>query len=451
MVELAPPPIPPGFLTRWCTSLAMYSESPPGAFLPTGLALLSASVGPRLVMRWGVAHEERMNLWVLNVGMSALARKTSGLAGLRRAVGWMREEAGDLVRMLSVSRISDAGLVASLDVVGEETARAQATHEAETPKADWQSVPEVVRAVPLSWLALFNEVAPVWLEDGPGWAMDAQRALLSIYDGHLSSTTRATKVPAQECFVTAIGNIPPGVLREQTTLGMLASGFVGRWLVVPTPPPTRIVSFPTPNGIDPLKALREDVSALTRLARLDDKHYVNGLWTDEAKESRHAWYTRYRERFAALDPDDALSVGEAELFGRLQATALKVATLLAVGRQVGEAGSLDQVRVELEDVQWSSKVIDDSIAYVTAAMRDAGAEASSTVGKAEGRVLRYLEREGAVTQDRALTLTDVSHATKGGPVSRADVIRTVETLMATGLVAVEERGRGRRVWLVSGS
>src|SRR5690606_13706988 len=100
----------------------------------------------------------------------------------------------------------------------------QAEEESITPKGhEPRQVNEVVRPVPVSWVAVFNEVSPIWMEDGPGWAMDAQRSLLAIYDGQLSSNTRATRVPAQECFVTAVGNIPPGVLRDQTTLGMLSS------------------------------------------------------------------------------------------------------------------------------------------------------------------------------------------------------------------------------------
>lgn len=447
-MTLTPPKIPDGFLSRWCETLAESSESPPGAFLPTGLALLSAIVGPRLVMRWGVAHEERMNLWVLNVGMSALARKTSGLAGLRSAVGWAREDGGDLIRTLSVARISDAGLVASLDVVGEETAAAQRDEDGITPKgAEPHQVNEVVRPVPLSWLAMFNEVSPVWMEDGPGWAMDAQRVLLQIYDGQLSSTTRATKVPAQECFVTAIGNIPPGVLREQTTLGMLSSGFVGRWLVVPTPAPTEVVSFPMPNGDDPLRRLRGDVSGLMRLACGGERHVVNGLWSAKAKSFRHEWYRYHRDRFADLSPDDAIGVAGAELFGRLQATALKVATLLAVGRQSVGMDALGALRVEVGDVEWACEVIDSSIAYVTETLREGGAEAASVGGKTEGRILRYLEREGARSQGTARTLTDVADKAKGGRVSRADVVRAVDALLQSGNVVVADSGNRRLVWL----
>lgn len=456
-MTLTPPPIPHGFLERWCTTLSEDSESPPGAFLPTGLALLSAIAGPRLVMRWSVAHEERMNLWVLNVGMSAAGRKTSGLAGLKTAVKWLQDDGADLVRLHTVSRLSDAGLVSALDVVTEDTAKAAADAD-EYPTGQKQKdkldVKPVHRAVPLSWVTVFNEVSPVWMEDGPGWAMDAQRLMLQVYDGHLSSTTKATQVPSQDCFVTAIGNIPPGVLREQTTLGMLASGFVGRWLVVPTPAPTEIVSFPMPNGTDPMARLRGEVEHLRALAKGAPRHVVNHLWTEDAKALRQEWYANHTAESRSGGPDDPYAVAAAELFGRLQATAVKVATLIAVARMGHEIQTLADLRVNSDDVHWASTVIDSSIAYITETLRDAGAESSSAGGKVEGRVIRYLERTGASSATSALTLTQLTDATKGGSVSRGDIVRAVDALNQSGHIHVGEGGTSavsRRVWLRAGA
>jgi hypothetical protein len=426
------------------------SESPPGAFLPTGLAVLSAAVAPRMVMRWGVAHSEHMNIWLLNVGLSALARKTSGLSGLHRAVAWMRSDGLDLVRTLSASRISDAGLVASLDVVGEETAREQERVKAATPKGEpVPEVEEVVRLVPLSWVLLLNEVAPVWTEDGAGWAMDAQRLLLQIYDGYLSSTTRATKVPPQACCVTALGNIPPGVLREQTTLGMLSSGFVGRWLVIPTPAPDEMVSFPCLNGGDPLADVRRDVEQMMHLAKRTTRVEVNRLWNQRALEFRAGWYRLRWERYVRGSPDDPLEAGSAELWGRQQATAVKVATLLAVSRQIDEIESLEEVEVGAEDVEWACEVVDASIQYVTETLRESGAESRSRAGRIEGRILRYLTRKEASSLARGVTLTHLTDATKGSGASREDIVRGVDALLQSGHIEVADDGRRRLVWLAA--
>lgn len=455
MTDLTPPPIPDGFVRRWCETLSEGSESPPGAFLPSALAVLSATLGPRLVMRWTVTHEERMNLWVLNTGRSALARKTSGLSGLYRAISWIREGGDDLARVLRVNRLSDAGLVQSLDVVSADTARRREEEARATPKGhEPRDVDDVVRDVPLAWAAVFNEIAPIWRADGPGWVADAQRTLLEVYDGTLSSTTKATNVPSQECFVTAIGNIPPRVLREQTTLDMLASGFVGRWLVVPTPPPECSVSFPTPNGADPLDRLHGDVERLAELARKGVRHEVNGLWSDRAKYLRDAWYRKYQERIEAAGGDDPIAVAEAELWGRQQATHIKLATLVAASRQFEHITDLSGLRVDQDDVEWAAGVVDNSIAYVTEALRESGADSGTTVGKVEGRVLRFLERKGAVDEASARTITDVSSGTKGGDASRETVLRAIDTLIQTGMVAYSEDGPSgrprRRVWLMDG-
>lgn len=429
---MEPPPIPDGFLSDWCRVLAESSESPPGAFLPTGLALLSAAAGPRMVMRWGVAHEERMNLWVLNVGASALARKTSGMAGLRTAVRWV---GADHMRTVNIARISDAGLVSALDVVGPDTVKAQADEQ-------------VVRTVPVSWIATFNEVSPVWMEDGPGWAMDAQRTMLAIYDGQLSSNTRATSVPSQDCFVTAIGNIPPRVLREQTTLGMLASGFVGRWLVVPTPPPDHVVSFPMPNGSDPLERLRDDVTHLDALAQRSGRRVVvNGLWDPGALEVRERWYRGHRERIERMDDADPIALAGAELFGRLQATAVKLATLVAVGTRLNSIERLEDVKVTCDEAQWANDVVDASMEYVTECLRESGADSASPSGRVEQRVLRYLERVGATTEATSATYRDITNAVKGNRVARADALRAIEQLLAAGHIDAFEDGRSRRACL----
>lgn len=433
MTDLTPPPIPDGFLSEWCSTLAEGSESPPEAFLPTGLAMLSAVAGPRLVMRWSNLHEERMNLWVLNVGASALARKTSGVSGLKRAVGWID---GDQHRVTSMDRISDAGMVSQLDVVGPDTAAAGDSDDGEP----------VVRSVPVSWVALFNEISSVWADDSTSWLMAAQKAMLSIYDGKLSSTTKATSVREQDCFVTAIGNIPPGVLREQTTLGMLSSGFVGRWLAIPTPAPTEPVSFPMPDGDEPVDRLRRTVRHMASVAALKERVIVNGLWTPDAIYMRDEWYREAFFRHRSGSSDDAILAAESELWGRLQATAVKLATLLAFGAQYHRVGDLRELRVSCDEVAWASQVVDASIGYVTEALRSSGADSVTAKGKVEGRILRFLERQAAIGEASGKSFSDVGTACKGRD-SRAEVTAALDALASSGHVAVRRTGRGGTVWL----
>lgn len=445
MDNLTVPQIPAGFLATWCETLARDTESPPAAFLPSGLAMLSACVGPRLVMRWSTAHTERCNLWVLNVGASALARKTSGLAGLRKAIGWIRGGGDDLVRIADFNRLSDAGLVQHLDVVTTDTAKAVAAGEIEADALK-------TRDVPVSWLAVFNEVSALWCDDGPSWAMNAQQAMLSVYDGRLGSITRATNVPDQECFVTAIGNIPPGVLAGQTSLQMLSSGFVGRWLVIPTPPPERLISFPRPatdQDGDPLYRVRWDITKLMKLARdASVATEINGLWSDAAIDARHRWYAAHHARIAGLDAGEPISQAHGELFGRLQSVALKVATLIAVARELDDLRGLHDVHVTVEDVEWAHQVIDQSMRFVTTTLVESGADAGTARGKVEMRVIRALERAGATCEANSLTLRAVTDTAKGGKASRDDVRAAIDALIATQTISgCETSGGVRRLWL----
>ncbi|PND64671.1 hypothetical protein, partial [Escherichia coli] len=64
-------------------------------------------------------------LWILNVGRSAIARKTTGMSAARWAIGVAARTLGDQVRWYSAKRLSDAQLVVDLDVVGADTRRAQ--------------------------------------------------------------------------------------------------------------------------------------------------------------------------------------------------------------------------------------------------------------------------------------------------------------------------------------
>jgi hypothetical protein len=437
-----PPPPPPGFLGDWCETLARGSESPPASYLATGLAVLSAAVGPRLIIQWSPAHEERCNLWLLAVGESALARKTSGAAALRRAVGWMRAGGDDLVRLLRVTRLSDAGLVAALDVVGPETEAARK----KLPEEERAGTDPVVRPVPVSWVVIANEVAPVWIDDGTSWALDAQRLLLSIYDGVLSSTTKQTSVPDQECYVTCLGNIPISVLREQTTLGMVSSGWVGRWLVVRQPGPERDISFPQPAGDDLLERLRWQIDQLMALARRDARVSVRDLWSQEALDAREEWYVSWRERLRGSG-DDRYSLATAELFERQQATAVKLATLVAVSRQLDEHLGLMAMTVEPQDALWSQSLVDASIGHVLDVLRDSGAESGTPLGQAESRIVRHLERSGARDRETARSARDVAFAAKGHRISYGDVRRAIETLWQMGIVQVDADGGRQMVWL----
>lgn len=458
MIETAVPPIPAGFLTEWCETFAEGTEAAPAAFLGPGLVAVSAIVGPRLSVRWGAVHRERCNLWVVNVGQSALARKTTGMSSVRWAARVAEQELGDGLRWYGAKRLSDAQMAVDFDVVSADTARAVA-EEKERAKAEDReplAVGPIARQVPVAWVLALNELASLWGEGLRDWIAATQAFLLQLFDGELSSNTRQTSVPAQETFVAALGNLPPAELADRTTLGLIGSGFVGRWLLLPTPGPVRPISFPALNGGDPLRWLGDRVRHLARLAQGAPRALdVRSLWTPEALELRGVWYDGDWALHNGHDGGDREQNADAELWGRLQATAVKLATLLAVARQAERVTRLEDVRVEVADAAWAQTRVDTSRRMMMGVVHESGGGSSSVLGKVENRVVAFLERAGARSQEAAVSFNRVAKAVKHGD-SHGEVIRALEHLISTGTleradgVTTPRGGAPARVtWLVA--
>lgn len=451
--------IPDGLLAEWCHDLSRGTEMPREAYLATGLVSVAAIVGPRLYIRWGPTRRERCNVWVLNVGRSALGRKTTGMSAARWAVGSARRVLGDQVRWYSAKRLSDAQMAVDLDVVGADTAKAQAEEDmiADVEKRKPRRIEPVYRRVPVSWLVGANEIAPLWGEGLRDWQAATQAFLLDVFDGEIVSRTRSSSVPEQETFVCMLGNIPPAELVARTTIGTLTSGFAGRWVILPSPGPERPVAMPSMNGGDPLAALGALIERLAVLARACDGIDVMRLWTPGAEAQREEWYGRWWSELSEADPDSREAGARADLFNRAQAHALKLATLAGVCRQVASIDDLSQARVEAEDVRWAQEIVDASVAYLTDVVSAGGGGAVTTLGRVENRVLRYLREHMAVSDEHSISLRDVTRGAKGSD-SHADVVRALESLAAVGAVEIGRSepgtrgGRpGRRVWLGGGS
>ncbi len=450
--------IPGGFLSTWCETLAEGTEMPPEAYLTSGLVCASAIVGPRLRLHWSHTHKERCNLWVVNVGRSALARKTSGMSAAKWAMGVAEGVLGDRARWYAIQRFSDAQIARDLDVVGPDTkeARDAAAKEAKDAGEDPEHVPPVRRKVPVGWLMSLNEVSSLWGDNLRDYQQAAQQFLLEVFDGTLSSNTTATFVPSQETFVSAIGNIPPSELSDRTTLAMLRSGFAGRWIVMPTPAPVRPIHIPRLGSSDSLDRLAGLVLALAEMAeQVTEVDVFRTMWPEggEADKCRESWYgsawTRLRKSDAMIPEEQA----KAELFGRLQSTSVKLSSIVAVTRAVGTVATLNDIVVSGDDCHYGQRLVDDSLNYLMQIVEDSGAASSTPVGKMEGRVLRFLERRKAMSEDSSISLAQVSDGCKG-KTDRETVRRAVESLASAGKVGCSNGGaitggvRNVHVWLV---
>lgn len=452
--------IPPGFLRTWCDTLAQGTEMPPEAYLATGLVTVASVVGPRLVLRFSYTRRERCNLWVLNVGRSALSRKTTGMSAARWAVRVAAETLGDQIRWYGAKRFSDAQLAVDLDVVGEDTARARKA-ENEAAKAEGrepEEVPSVRRPHPVAWVMAMNEVASLWGEQLREWQAAAQDFLLHLFDGELSSNTRQTFVADQETFVCALGNIPPAELTARTTLGLLTSGFAGRWILLPSPAPVVPIAIPRLNGNDPMRDLAERIMHLAGVASgTGEVDVLQRMWPEGGVADRlqGEWYVRWwglMRKESASREDEA----RADLWGRLQATSIKLATLLAVARQAPEAGTLEGLVVEEEDVRWAHERVEDSLESLMQVVADSGGGASTTLGKVENRIIAYLRSNGVTSAERPASMNQVAKAVKNSD-SHREVIAAMESLLSVGALGIEEGWVGpkggkpaRAVWLQEG-
>lgn len=449
-------PVPEGFLAEWCATMAHGTEMPPEAYLATGLVSAATLVGPRMFIRWAPTRRERCNLWVLNVGRSAIARKTTGMSAARWAIKVATEQLGDGVRWYAPKRLSDAQLAVDLDVLTPDTEAAQEAEnrQAKIDKREPATLEPHPRGTPVAWFMALNELAPLWGEGLRDWQAATAALLLDLFDGELASNTRASFVPAQETFVCALGNMPPAELAARTSLGILTSGFAGRWVLLPSPGPVTRVPFPRPNGTDPLAHLAERVRHLAGLAASCPGVDVARMWPagGEADTARATWYGEWHDLLMQADPSDREVAARADLFNRLQATALKLATIVAVTRQAERVRLLADVRVEAFDAVWAHEVVDGSIRALMGAVREGGGGASTPYGRAEARLVASLERAAALDEDSALTIREVTRNAKGSD-SHADMVRGLENLEAAGHVVIAERkptvGRpGRVVWLV---
>lgn len=451
--------IPDGFLSTWCEILAEGTEMPPEAYLTSGLVCVSTIIGPRMRLRWSHTHTELCNLWIVNVGRSALARKTSGMSAAKWAMRIAEGVVGDQARWYGIQRFSDAQIARDLDVVGPDTkaARELAAKEAKEAGEDPEHVPAVRRKVPVGWLMSLNEISSLWGDNLRDYQQAAQQFLLDVYDGNLSSNTTATFVPSQETFVSAIGNIPPSELSDRTTLAMLRSGFAGRWIVMPTPAPVRPIHIPRLGSRETLDRLANLVVALAELAeQVSEVDVFRVMWPEgsEADKCRENWYG---SAWARLKDSDAMIPEEqarGELFGRLQSTSVKLSSIVAVTRAVGSVSTINDVVVSGEDCHYGQRLVDDSLSYLMQIVEDSGAASSTPVGKMEGRVLRFLERRNAVSETSAVSLAQVSDGCKG-KTDRETVRRAVESLASAGKVGCSSPGalstgvRNVHVWVVS--
>lgn len=432
-------PIPAGFLREWCDAHSKGTEQTPEAFLASGLALMSAVCGPRMILRWSMTSRERANLWIMVAARSALGGKTTaGNAltwGMRRAAKSMGH---DQVRRMPIDRFSDADLVHELDVLGQDRRKAEAAEkrmakaEGRDPRDDIETKE---RKPPVGFVLVVNELAQLWGGDIPKHHDQARVTLLSVYDGMVSSNTRATKVEPQDCFVSAIGNIPLSELERRTEISTLRSGFAGRWFMLPLPDPVRHIATPRLSGDDGLMAIEDNVDRLCELAKgsPDEVEVIASMLPQgsDADICRNTWYEEARERFMREVSADELDQAAQELFQRLQSTALKLAAYSAISRQFKKAHALQAVTITKADILWGQVIVDRSREALVTAVRP-------SIGTMEDKILAAL-RNGldATSREKACSVRELRRKVARG-IKSHEFMRVCSALQEMGEVGLED-------------
>lgn len=377
-----------GWLADYVRALTPLTEAPPTTHLATGMALLSAAIGWRAWLDWGGSREP-CTLYVVLEGASARAKKTTAMRMARRIGKSAMDDVSDEppMRFAAVSHISKVGLLELIAPKDEDQAK------------EWEE------GLPPATVLEFDEFG--WVLGKPGetkgaeW-VGAMRATLmeavSGYQGGAKSGTR--QVPASRCAVALIATMTREELEQRVTTGLLRDGFMGRFILVPGSKERRYL--PRPPHMTAHDVLVRDQLAM-RLRRVFASQAILGdvfsRLTDDGAKLRDAWYrVRMDELDTAADTGGELEVTLAEVMGRLQSVAMKVAAVSAVSR-MPEGDDLAELRVDKTDVEFGIRYAEWALAEVASLASNGGQTERDRYGE---RVLEYLAKQTEPIRRRQL-------------------------------------------------
>lgn len=311
-----------GWLHRYVDLYTPMSEPPPEAHYAAALALLSAAVGWRGHVRWNRSSEP-LTVWVILEGQSAAARKTtsSGTAmSLARRVSRATTDGTPRLQARRVSHTSDRGLI-----------------EMVAPKDNDQR-DQWEREHPPGTLVEWDEFGGVLGRPGDikgsDWLGRVQARLMELYGGrHGGIQTGQSKLPEGRCAVSLIGTMTRRELEQRVSTGLLETGFMGRFVLIPFAGRHQVLSRP-PTWTQHHTSLENELAVwLTRLTMTtDDFGQAFDHLTKTAGDAWDTWYvTRSRELEHVADhTGDTEDAAIYSAFNRLQTTAMKVAAISAI-------------------------------------------------------------------------------------------------------------------------
>ena len=424
-----------GWLGHLIATHSEVSEAPREGWLAGGVSILSAVLGPKI--RWG---GEFSHVWTLLTGASATVKKTTILRGSERVVDGTREIVGDggvRVTPLSASTMTEAWLA--------ENWGAEDEIEADQWKQD---------GPPITW-APVNEADPLFIPPGQGqaggFAAQARASLLRIYDGKISSNSKATDIPDSPLSVSLLGSTTPTHIRQSLTAAAAGTGFLGRWVFLHAEPSD--IELPWGGAKVSHSVVEELASPLARVA--DDDYIIEDgfdIVTDEAKAYYAKWYSRGKdiqrkaveaERTNARDAD--VLAAYSSVWNRYQQTAKKLAGIHAFSRMADKLTTLADLRVEVEDIEWACKMADYSLQEITRYIEASKNTLSkSRQSKVEDTILDMLADESTEFGEGIISLREVTRKTNQSNGEVQLVVKNMEHV--SELVT-----KGERTFLINGA
>lgn len=378
-----------GWLRRYVDLYTPMSEAPAEAHYAAGLALLSACVGWRGHIRWNRSPEP-LTVWVILEGQSAAARKTtsSGTAmSLARKVASAYTSGQPVdpddpieppIRARRVSHTSDRGLI---ELVAPRDNQQRDQWENQYP-------PGTI----IEWDEFGAVLGRPGDTKGSDWLGRVQARLMEMYGGrHGGIQTGATKLPEGRCAVSLIGTMTRRELEDRVSSGLLETGFMGRFVLIPFSGRTQILSRPPKWTADHEDRERELAFFLTRLlATKTEFGQAFDRLTTKAGEQWDDWYRDRSERLEqrADKSGDREDAALYSAFNRLQTTAMKVAATLAISEW--EPGtSLEQVEIHPRHITSGTSLAEYALHEVHSLLT---VDHANPTSEYQRKVKQYVER-----------------------------------------------------------
>jgi hypothetical protein len=435
-------PIPESGLIRDIVDLlGPGSESPDSTLALSTLVMLSAAVGWQRRITW-IGSEEPCIIFAVICGPSAKGKKTTGM----RSIEALFRKAEIPVKIESTGHVSGRALVetamggADIFYVKEPVVDSGDPDERMQQQADldrWENNRQEKLNNPPKVVLVWDEFASM-LDVSAHWQRDTRTQLLMMYNGKHSGIRTSGKggitVPGGKTSMSLIGTMTDDDLRRCLDASQSADGLMGRILF--SPPGSAKPALPRPPESDPAYEAREaavveKLRAFYAFANFEVASCYDG-WTGGATRRWDEWYF---EKYTNTTEIENL------LFSRGQATAVKIACLLAMAEDT-EFG-----QVQESHINQAIEILESSM---ISSMDAVTAHAESQRDRYTDALFSRIERDGPAPLSRIVRDWGMLNAKEAGDRMPERQVRIQWIEGDPRLTIVKgESGKGHRVELAT--